>query len=125
MTLQILREDYGIDASSARSKPWNQFKDQHFDFIITVCDEAKEATPVWLGQPIVAHWHSPDPLRFTGTPEQMRTSLFQNLTYKLRVVLQLRLKILIVYPTTGIRSPVIESTPPSTVTLMSSLFDTR
>ena len=77
MTLLILWEDYGIDASNARSKSWSEFKDQHFDFIITVCDEAKEMAPVWPGQLIVAHWHSPDPLRFTGTPEQVRHFFFK------------------------------------------------
>lgn len=77
MTLLILLEDYGIDASNARSKSWNEFKDQHFDFIITVCDEAKETAPGWPSQPIVAHWHSPDPLHFTGTPEQVRHFFFK------------------------------------------------
>ena len=77
MTLLILREDFGIDASDARSKSWKEFKDKHFDFIITVCDEAKEAAPVWPGEPITAHWHSPDPLRFTGTPEEVRHFFFE------------------------------------------------
>ena len=77
ITLQVLREDYGIDASDARSKSWKEFRGQHFDFIITVCDEAKEAAPTWPGQPIVAHWHSPDPLRFGGTPEQVRHFFFE------------------------------------------------
>jgi arsenate reductase (thioredoxin) len=77
MTLLILREDYGIDASNARSKSWDEFKDQHLDFIITICDEVKEAAPVWPSQPIVAHWHSPDPLRFAGTPEQVRHFFFK------------------------------------------------
>jgi arsenate reductase len=77
MTLLILREDYGIDASNARSRSWMEFKDQHFDFIITVCDEARESTPVWPSQPIVAHWHSPDPLRFVGTAKQVRHFFFE------------------------------------------------
>jgi arsenate reductase len=77
MTLQILRQDYGIDASGARSKSSKEFEGQHFDFIITVCDEAKEMAPAWPGQPIVAHWHSPDPLRFTGTPKQVRHFFFE------------------------------------------------
>jgi arsenate reductase (thioredoxin) len=77
MTLLILQEDYGIDASNARSKSWMEFKDQHFDFIITVCDEARESTPVWPSQPIVAHWHSPDPLRFVGTAKEVRHFFFE------------------------------------------------
>jgi arsenate reductase (thioredoxin) len=77
MTHLILREDYGTDPSGARSKSWDEFKGRHFDFIITVCDEAKETAPAWPGQPITAHWHSPDPLRFTGTPEQVRHFFFE------------------------------------------------
>jgi len=66
-----------VSTEGARSKSWDEFKDQHLDFIITICDEVKETAPVWPSQPIVAHWHSPDPLRFAGTPEQVRHFFFK------------------------------------------------
>lgn len=71
MTLEVLKEHFQIDASDARSKSWDEYKDVAFDLVITVCDNARESCPVWPGQPIVAHWGSPDPAEFKGTEEEM------------------------------------------------------
>jgi protein-tyrosine-phosphatase len=67
---KVLRDDFKIDASDARSKSWEEFKDVHFDFVITVCDNARESCPIWPGQPIIAHWNSPDPATFEGSEEE-------------------------------------------------------
>jgi arsenate reductase len=61
MALTILREDFKIDCSDARSKSWEVFQDVHFDFVITLCDNAKESCPVWPGQPLLSHWGMKDP----------------------------------------------------------------
>ncbi|MCE0483241.1 MAG: arsenate reductase ArsC [Methylacidiphilales bacterium] len=70
VVLRVLKENYKIDASAARSKSWTEYKDVVFDFVITVCDNARESCPIWPGQPIVAHWASPDPVAFAGTEEE-------------------------------------------------------
>jgi arsenate reductase len=69
-TLRVLQESFKIDASGAKPKSWDVYKDVAFDFVITVCDQAKEACPVWPGQPITAHWSSPDPAEFKGSDQE-------------------------------------------------------
>jgi arsenate reductase (thioredoxin) len=67
LTLKVLRERFHIDASEARSKSWEEFKGVNFDFVITVCDNARENCPIWPGQPIIAHWGVDDPAAFEGS----------------------------------------------------------
>ncbi len=75
--LDLLKDSYHIDASGARSKSWGEYRDVKFDFVITVCDNARESCPVWPGQPIVAHWGSQDPDSVEGTEEQKRQVIKQ------------------------------------------------
>jgi arsenate reductase len=70
VVLRVLKENYHIDASGARSKSWEEYRDVRFDFVVTVCDNARESCPVWPGQPVVAHWGSPDPATFEGNEDE-------------------------------------------------------
>ncbi len=72
LAVWVLREHYDIDASGARSKSWDEFKDMKFDFVITVCDNAKESCPVFPGHPVTAHFGSPDPADAQGTEDQKK-----------------------------------------------------
>jgi protein-tyrosine-phosphatase/DNA-binding transcriptional ArsR family regulator len=60
----------GIDISAQRSKSLDLFTGQLFDFVITVCDRARELCPVYPGGPAVYHWSIPDPVEVTGTDVQ-------------------------------------------------------
>jgi arsenate reductase (thioredoxin) len=77
LALRLLEQVYKIDASDARSKPWEEYKDTDFDFVITVCDNARESCPYWPGQPIIAHWGVTDPAVFEG-PEDEQYALFKD-----------------------------------------------
>jgi arsenate reductase len=68
--LELLRDSYHIDPSGARSKSWEEFRDVKFDFVITVCDKARESCPIWPGQPVIAHWGSEDPDSVQGEEAQ-------------------------------------------------------
>lgn len=50
---------------------------EHWDFVITVCDRAKESCPIFPGQPLLAHWGMEDPAEATGTDDQ-RLHAFTN-----------------------------------------------
>jgi arsenate reductase len=77
LAVWVLQEHYGLDASDARSKSWDEFKGVKFDLVITVCDHAKESCPIWPGQPMVAHWSSPDPADGAGSEEQKQRLFVQ------------------------------------------------
>lgn len=75
LALRVLQEKYGIDAVGARSKSWREFIGVKFEFVITVCDAAREQCPIWPGQPLFAHWGSPDPAAVEG-PEELKWRSF-------------------------------------------------
>ncbi len=54
-----------------RSKSANEFRDVPFDLVVTVCDDAAENCPVWLGQGKRVHLGFPDPAKATGTDDQV------------------------------------------------------
>ena len=85
--IQVLQDVYNIDASEARSKSWEEFKDVEFDFVVTVCDNARETCPIWPGQPIVAHWSSPDPAAVEGT-EAEKYRAFKEVAFQINRRLQ-------------------------------------
>jgi arsenate reductase len=72
LALLVLKDRYNIEAEDARSKSWDEFRDVRFDFVITVCDNAREACPVWPGSPVLAHWGSPDPASLQGTDAEKK-----------------------------------------------------
>lgn len=91
--------DYPIE--NLRSKSWDEFAlpdAPKMDFIITVCDNAAgEICPVWLGQPISAHWGFEDPAAVQGTDEQKCQAFdmtFRHIMNRVRLFVNLPLKML-------------------------------
>lgn len=75
LTLRTL-EAAGIDASWARSKSVSEFLDQRFDYVITVCDQARQSCPVFPGVHESLHWGYEDPAAAEGTEEE-RLAVFR------------------------------------------------
>jgi arsenate reductase len=69
LTLQVLH-DAGIDASWARSKSVDEYLGQSFDYVITVCDQARDECPVFPGVHESLHWGYDDPAAVEGTEEE-------------------------------------------------------
>ena len=67
--LTVLRE-IGIE-HSGESKSVDHFQGQAFDLVITVCDDAAENCPVWLGQGRTVHVGFPDPAKARGSDEEV------------------------------------------------------
>ena len=65
-TIQVL-DEAGIGHDWARSKSMTEFLDQEFDHVLTVCDDAAEACPIFPGPAVRTHWSIPDPARARGT----------------------------------------------------------
>ena len=75
LTLRVLAEA-GIDASGARSKSVDAFIGQPFDYVITVCDQARQSCPVFPGVHESLHWGYEDPAEATGSEEE-RLAVFR------------------------------------------------
>ena len=81
LTLRVLAEA-GIDASWARSKSVTGYLGQRFDYVVTVCDEARQACPVFPGVHDSLHWGYEDPAEATGTEEE-RLAVFRRVFVQL------------------------------------------
>jgi arsenate reductase len=84
--IEVMRE-IGIDIPDHRSKSVNEFAGQDFDYVITVCDNAKENCPVFPGGARRIHWSIVDPASVGGTNEQ-RLDAFRRARDELRTRLQ-------------------------------------
>lgn len=69
LTLRVLAEA-GIEGSWARSKSVDEFVGQSFDYVITVCDQARQSCPVFPGATAPLHWGYEDPAAAEGTDEE-------------------------------------------------------
>ncbi len=64
-------EELGIDMSAHRSKKVDEYIEEEFDYIVTVCDHAKEACPYLPGGKKYLHKSFTDPSGFSGTDDEI------------------------------------------------------
>ncbi len=62
--------EINIDISNHRSKSVDEFAGQTFDYVLTVCDNAKESCPVFPGKTKCIHWSFDDPAAVEGTTQE-------------------------------------------------------
>lgn len=80
-------EEIGIDISQQTSKPMNQFLNEVFDYIITLCDEAAQSCPTFPGQGKRLHWSFQDPAAAIGTIEE-RLAVFRRVRDEIRTKIE-------------------------------------
>jgi len=80
-------KEIGINISSHRSEHVDEFAGQAFDYVLTVCDDAKESCPVFPGHANRIHKAFEDPAAFQGT-EQERLALFRRVRDEIRAYLR-------------------------------------
>jgi protein-tyrosine-phosphatase/DNA-binding transcriptional ArsR family regulator len=98
MTVETLQE-IGIDPKGHTSKGMEPFVDQDFDYVITVCDRARESCPTFPGDPQQIHWSFPDPTAIADLHAQRQA--FRTIRRELET--RLRYLLCLPHPRTGNR----------------------
>ena len=90
LAISLLKE-LGHPVEGTRSKSMDEFREQKFDFVITVCDRAKESCPVWPGAEMIA-WSFADPAEAVGSDAEKLVvfrRIFNEIQQRLRLFVSL------------------------------------
>ncbi len=79
--------ELGVDISGQRSKNVDEFAGQQFDYVLTVCDNARESCPLFPGKTVAIHHNFEDPAAVQGSEEE-RLAAFRRVRDGLREFLQ-------------------------------------
>ena len=82
LAIRVMAE-LGIDISHQRSKPATEFRGADLDLVVTMCDDAAENCPVWLGRGRRVHIGFQDPARAGGSEEE-RLAVFRRVRDEIR-----------------------------------------
>jgi arsenate reductase len=96
-------QEFGIPWSGHPPRSLQDVADEHWDFVITVCDRAKESCPIFPGRPALAHWSIPDPAEVEGEDATKRAA-FRGAF----VDLSKRIDLLLALPALAPRSPIVK-----------------
>lgn len=85
---------HGLPTEGYQSQSWDEFEDQPFDIVITVCDNAAgEVCPMYLHKAVLVHWGVSNPAHLEGTEEE-KTAAFD----KTFAILERRVKKMLALP---------------------------
>jgi arsenate reductase (thioredoxin) len=101
--IQVLREG-GIEWAGHQPRGLEGLGRVRWDFVITVCDQAKEACPIFPGQPVLAHWGMPDPASVEGNDQAKRAAFLEALT-----LISRRIDLLLALPVEKLERLVLEA----------------
>src|SRR5258706_3106469 len=87
LAITAMRE-VGVDIYPHESKSLDMFSGRQFDYVITVCDRAREACPAFPGAAKQLHWSFDDPARAEGSDEQ-KTAMFRRVREEIKRSIQL------------------------------------
>lgn len=97
-------QEAGIEWRGHSPRGLTRLDGQRWDFVITVCDRAKEACPVLPGQPMLAHWGMPDPAAVEGDDATRQAAFAQALT-----LISRRIDLLLALPAEKLDRMVLEA----------------
>jgi arsenate reductase len=101
--IDVLREG-GIEWPGHEPRGLEGLNRERWDFVITVCDKARETCPVFPGQPILVHWGMPDPAVVEGDDATKRAAFMEALT-----LISRRIDLLLALPVEKLERLVIEA----------------
>jgi len=84
--IEAMRE-VGVDISGQESETLDRYLEETFDYVVTVCDDANEACPVFPGARERLHWSLPDPSAVTGEAGE-RMEAFRSVRDKIRTLIR-------------------------------------
>jgi arsenate reductase len=76
MAIETMKDD-GIDISKHTSNNIDEYRNIDFDFVITVCDNAKENCPYFPSKAKKFHHNFPDPAKASGTSEEVKNEFIK------------------------------------------------
>jgi len=68
--IEVMKDD-GIDISGHTSNNIDEYSNIYFDYVITVCDNARERCPFFPNKALTFHYNFPDPAKAQGTNEEI------------------------------------------------------
>ena len=82
--------ELGVDISGQESKTLERYRVEPFDYVVTVCDDANEACPIFPGAKNRLHWSFRDPSRAEGSEEE-RLEVFRAVRDEIRARIEVEL----------------------------------